>query len=254
MKWLRCALVTGTRIFEQRWPMWMHTYGWCAPWTTNNNIFLVLKYYNIAQIKQFSVITSKYCSNLCTLLSFPIVQSGKINYSKQLSLWKCSMPHPHLYIPVWVCMWSLNKIQEHLVRWLAVVLPHDTKHLICPTFERFHSAVLCPRSWMQLWAYSIFKTEEKVLDTVRNSTSILGYISYMASTGSPERWSQALITTHLILHLDTFPFGFLLCRMFNPFTPESDQCQISPAAPPETLHHTVRRTSLIIAYSDERWL
>ena len=39
---------------------------------------------------------------------------------------------------------------------------------------------------------------------------------------------------------------------FNPFTPESDQCQISPAASPETLHHTLRRTWLFIAYSDER--
>ena len=38
----------------------------------------------------------------------------------------------------------------------------------------------------------------------------------------------------------------------NPFTPESDQSQISPPAPPEILHHTVRRTWLIIAYSDER--
>ena len=41
---------------------------------------------------------------------------------------------------------------------------------------------------------------------------------------------------------------------FNPFTPESDQCQISPAASPEILHHTVRRTWLFIACSDERWL
>ena len=41
--------------------------------------------------------------------------------------------------------------------------------------------------------------------------------------------------------------------LFNPFTPKSDQCQISPAAPPEILHHTVRRTWLFIAYSDERW-
>ena len=40
----------------------------------------------------------------------------------------------------------------------------------------------------------------------------------------------------------------------NPLTPESDQCQISPAASPEILHHTVRRTWLFIAYSDERWL
>ena len=41
---------------------------------------------------------------------------------------------------------------------------------------------------------------------------------------------------------------------FNPSTPKSDQFQISPAAPPEILYHTVWRTWLFIAYSDERWL
>ena len=40
----------------------------------------------------------------------------------------------------------------------------------------------------------------------------------------------------------------------NPFTPESDQCQIFPAASPEIVHHTVSRTWLFIAYSGERWL
>ena len=45
-----------------------------------------------------------------------------------------------------------------------------------------------------------------------------------------------------------------LSQPFNPFTPDSDQCQISPAASQEIWHHTVRRTWLIIAYSDERWL
>ena len=43
-------------------------------------------------------------------------------------------------------------------------------------------------------------------------------------------------------------------QVFNPFTPESDQCQISPAASQEIWHHTVRRTWLFIAYSDEKWL
>ena len=42
--------------------------------------------------------------------------------------------------------------------------------------------------------------------------------------------------------------------MFNPFTPESDQCQNSPAASQEIWHHTVWRTWLFIAYSDEKWL
>ena len=44
----------------------------------------------------------------------------------------------------------------------------------------------------------------------------------------------------------------LRTKRVNPFTPESDQCQISPAASPEIVHHTVRRTWLFIAYSDER--
>ena len=42
-------------------------------------------------------------------------------------------------------------------------------------------------------------------------------------------------------------------RLVYPFNPESDQCQISPAASPEISHHTVWRTYLFIAYSDERW-
>ena len=41
---------------------------------------------------------------------------------------------------------------------------------------------------------------------------------------------------------------------FNPFTPERDQCQNSPAASQEIWHHTVWRTWLFIAYSDEKWL
>ena len=44
------------------------------------------------------------------------------------------------------------------------------------------------------------------------------------------------------------------CRanFLNPFTPESDQCQNSPAASQEIWHHTVWRTWLFIAYSDEK--
>ena len=53
-------------------------------------------------------------------------------------------------------------------------------------------------------------------------------------------------------------FAFLpcghTCLHVNPFTPKSDQCQISPAASPNILQHTAWRTWLFIAYSDERWL
>ena len=46
---------------------------------------------------------------------------------------------------------------------------------------------------------------------------------------------------------------YFFSQPFNPFTPESDQYRISPPAPPEIWHHTVRRAWLFIAYSDERW-
>ena len=46
----------------------------------------------------------------------------------------------------------------------------------------------------------------------------------------------------------------LMGIQYKPFTPESDQCQNSPAASQEIWHHTVWRTWLFIAYSDERWL
>ena len=39
----------------------------------------------------------------------------------------------------------------------------------------------------------------------------------------------------------------------NPFSPKSDQRQISPAASPRIFHHTVWRTWLFIAYLVDRW-
>ena len=42
-------------------------------------------------------------------------------------------------------------------------------------------------------------------------------------------------------------------KELNPFTPKSDQCQLSPVALPEIECHTVWRTWLSIAYSDERY-
>ena len=42
----------------------------------------------------------------------------------------------------------------------------------------------------------------------------------------------------------------MLKTLINPFTPKSDQYQISPAASPEILHHIVWRTWLFIAISE----
>ena len=60
-----------------------------------------------------------------------------------------------------------------------------------------------------------------------------------------------IILPHLYVRKNVlFELGI---QRVNPFTPESDQSQISPPAPPEILHHTVRRTWLFIAYSDDKW-
>ena len=53
---------------------------------------------------------------------------------------------------------------------------------------------------------------------------------------------------------DTKPLSNVGVQHINPFSPESDQCQYSPAASQEIWHHTVWRTWLFIAYSDEKWL
>ena len=55
-------------------------------------------------------------------------------------------------------------------------------------------------------------------------------------------------------HEICMPFLYIQSFWVNPFTPKSDQCQNSPAASQEIWHHTVWRTWLFIAYSDEKWL
>ena len=50
------------------------------------------------------------------------------------------------------------------------------------------------------------------------------------------------------------PIKSIIQSTITPFNPKSDQCQISPAASPEILHHTLWRIWLFIAHSDERWL
>ena len=75
---------------------------------------------------------------------------------------------------------------------------------------------------------------------------------------SDERWLYNQLS---LPHLYISPKRLWVCTFFslgfsetvNPFTPKNDQFQISPAASLAILHHTVWRTWLFIAYSDERW-
>ena len=76
-------------------------------------------------------------------------------------------------------------------------------------------------------------------------------------TGDYTTNSHYLTYTFLFRRLGECNFLILEMKemtLFNPFTPESDLSQISPAASPEIVHHTVWRNWLLVAYSYERWL
>ena len=72
--------------------------------------------------------------------------------------------------------------------------------------------------------------------------NILSHLLSGVDVGGRGRQNVVTVTTFLAARV----------AMLVAFATESDQCQISPAASPAILHHTVRRTWLFIAYSDER--
>ena len=71
----------------------------------------------------------------------------------------------------------------------------------------------------------------------------------MLVTGIPNN----IIGRNIILNVMYVDSTHIIIVVFC-FTPESDQCQNSPAASQEIWHHTVWRTWLFISYSDEKWL
>ena len=96
-----------------------------------------------------------------------------------------------------------------------------------------------PAASPEIWHYTVWRTWL--------------YLAY-----SDEKWLYYKFSLH---HLyNRFLKGWentlfeLRSESVNPFTPKSDQCQNYPAASPEIWHHTVWRTWLFIAYSDEKWL
>ena len=92
--------------------------------------------------------------------------------------------------------------------------------------------------------------EEKIMQKERtlyrewNMPSVPWFAVHLGLLSSSPQ--NATIVKYVFLNL-VFRAQFL-----NPFTPESDQN--SPAASQEIWHHTVWRTWLFIAYSDEKWL
>ena len=67
-------------------------------------------------------------------------------------------------------------------------------------------------------------------------------------------YSELLCFLELAQHRGNVYLMSSVMPALNPFSPESNQCQNSPAASQEIWHHTVWRTWLFIAYSDEKWL
>ena len=174
--------------------------------------------------------------------------------SRVLHSWCSVSPRPcsHL-VPEqdyhWALMWAHPRIRA---RCLCRVQGRDLVHrhqsgclyLGYPVSE--HSTILCGCPGTSTWAPS-----------VNLALGISG-----AQRGLCDRFCENFLPTRpcrlpprgLNESLDSPPLHIVKVGSLHPFTPKSDQCRISPAASPEILHHTVWRTWLFIAYSDERWL
>ena len=75
------------------------------------------------------------------------------------------------------------------------------------------------------------------------------------STGWWSRLHKTQQEPHRVWWLEAKGIFTIFCLFdFDPVTPKSDQCRIYPAASLEIWHHTVWRTWLFIAHSDEKWL
>ena len=92
---------------------------------------------------------------------------------------------------------------------------------------------------------------------------IINWTKYLArKTCNADLAYQERISTMMKWWILSFLLQFLMLYtsysqvlfLHNPFTPNNDQFQISTAASPEILHHTVWRTCLFISYSVERLL
>ena len=122
--------------------------------------------------------------------------------------------------------------------------------------HRGHAFVTCrgtrtrPVLWALRWVDGFYLTAQKyVLDVTSGQR-----LSPWPCKVTIWRASSVFLVHNFMLRL-TLAKCWVLGQVltFNPFTPKSDQFQISPAASPEIWHHTVWRTWLFIAYSDERW-
>ena len=138
--------------------------------------------------------------------------------------------------------WMENLAFHSLLRRKMTVLPILTTSLI-----RFYLTLSTPKS--DHFQFSPAALPEIVHHTVWRTWFFIAY--------SDKRWLYYQFITTLLMHLSSIdwenvPFELGSERLkvwenvlFNPFTPKSDQCQISPAA---ILHHTAWRTWLFIAY------
>ena len=111
----------------------------------------------------------------------------------------------------------------------------------------FHGALQLYHSLLYLLHMSLFEGFD--VNVALQALHSYGWLDLQRLQTNKQTHTQTknIIIIILMLHY----YGNI---MLNPFTPESDQFQISPAASPEILHHTVRRTWLFIAYSDSHYL
>ena len=113
---------------------------------------------------------------------------------------------------------------------------------------------LTPRSL----AYLILTSTTKVPQDIKCEISAASMPSVVKMRCLAEAKTENKTKINILLSSKTNKYGQdvrafkSISHGLNRFTSKSGQLQISPAATREMLHHTVWRTRLVIAYSDER--
>ena len=105
----------------------------------------------------------------------------------------------------------------------------------------------------EIWSWSLLEVKEWIIKSfVQGFLLYLGFLVLIACQLMVGHWIFVPTTLCKACYLSFT--AHIFGNKFNPFTPKSDQFQISPAASPEISHHTGWRTWFFRAYSDGRWL
>ena len=137
------------------------------------------------------------------------------------------------------------------IYYFIIASQHLDFHRLAPTCWR-HKLDLSPSYWLDFYKRNAFDT----ICSIRYTRQFTFNCAAIDKT-IYNAWCYLCGRSSYKKNAVNRPMSYICginSNSIKPFIPKSDQFHISPAASPAILHHTVRRTWLFIAPSDERWL